>query len=163
MAANPSSNPFDLKTALRPNKLAGLWALTAGYRGAYLGATAGQAISALAKTGTYLLLREFVDRLLIGQVATQTLLLLALGFIALASVEGSFTFLSGRLAAYTAEGIARRLRNYLFDHIQRLTFTYHDKTADRRADPALHLGCGCPAPLLRRPGDRRRAHHPAVS
>ena len=53
---------------------------------------------------------------------------IALGFVALALVEGGFTFLSGRLAARTAEGIARRLRNYLFDHIQRLTFTYHDHT-----------------------------------
>jgi ATP-binding cassette subfamily B protein len=32
------------------------------------------------------------------------------------------------LAAYTAEGITRRLRNFLFDHIQRLSFTYHDNT-----------------------------------
>jgi ATP-binding cassette, subfamily B, bacterial len=42
-------------------------------------------------------------------------------------LKGGFTFLSGRLAAQTAEGIARRLRNYLYDHIQRLTFSYHDR------------------------------------
>jgi ATP-binding cassette subfamily B protein len=56
------------------------------------------------------------------------LLVVALGFVALALVEGGFTFLSGRLAAQTAEGVTRRLRIYLFDHIQRLTFTYHDHT-----------------------------------
>ncbi|MEO8394005.1 MAG: ABC transporter ATP-binding protein, partial [Chloroflexota bacterium] len=33
----------------------------------------------------------------------------------------------GKLSAQTAEGIALRLRNYLYDHLQRLTFTYHDK------------------------------------
>ena len=33
------------------------------------------------------------------------------------------------MAAHTAEGTVHRLRNYLFDHIQRLPFTYHDKTA----------------------------------
>jgi ATP-binding cassette subfamily B protein len=32
------------------------------------------------------------------------------------------------LAAETAEGISLRLRNYLYDHIQRLSFTYHDRT-----------------------------------
>ncbi len=48
--------------------------------------------------------------------------------ISLALLEGSSSFLSGRLAAHTAESTARRLRNYLFDHIQRLSFTYHDRT-----------------------------------
>jgi ATP-binding cassette subfamily B protein len=43
-------------------------------------------------------------------------------------VQGSFSFLSGRLAAYTAEGITRRLRDFLFDHIQRLSFSYHATT-----------------------------------
>jgi len=54
--------------------------------------------------------------------------LIALGFIGLALCEGSFTFMSGRLAALTSEGTTRRLRNYLFDPIQNLSFTYHAKT-----------------------------------
>jgi len=32
-----------------------------------------------------------------------------------------------RLAAQTAECVSRRLRNFLYDHIQRLTFSYHDR------------------------------------
>lgn len=128
MTANPAQNTFDLKATLRPNKLAGLWVLTRGFYRAYLGATTSQAIAALAKTGVYLLLRQFVDSLLGGQVDQRRLVEIALGFIFLASLEGVFSYLSGRLAAYTAEGVARRVRNYLFDHIQRLTFTYHDKT-----------------------------------
>ncbi|MCD6356758.1 MAG: ABC transporter ATP-binding protein, partial [Anaerolineaceae bacterium] len=35
---------------------------------------------------------------------------------------------SGFFAAKTAEGTVRRLRNYLFDHIQNLSFAYHAKT-----------------------------------
>jgi ATP-binding cassette subfamily B protein len=58
----------------------------------------------------------------------QTLILIALGFVFLAILEGSFSYFSGRLSAFTAESITRRLRNYLFDHIQRLDFSYHDKT-----------------------------------
>ena len=53
--------------------------------------------------------------------------LIGLGFILLATLEGLFTYFSGRLAAYTAEGVTLRLRNYLFDHIQRLSFAYHSK------------------------------------
>src|SRR4030095_3011108 len=43
-------------------------------------------------------------------------------------VEAAFSFLCGRLAAYTAEGITRRIRDFLFDHIQRLSFSYHATT-----------------------------------
>ena len=67
-----------------------------------------------------------MDKVL-GQAAKDWLLpLLGVGFVLLALVQGGFTFLSGKLSAQTAEGVARRLRNYLFDHIQRLSFTYHD-------------------------------------
>jgi ATP-binding cassette subfamily B protein len=48
--------------------------------------------------------------------------------VGLALVQGTFSFLSGRWAAQTAEGVTLRLRNYLYDHIQRLSFTYHDRT-----------------------------------
>jgi len=104
-----------------------------GYRMAYTGATIALAISALAKTCTYLLLRYFADTALgqaqaAGNEMEHTLIWIALGFIGLAAMEGGFGFISGRLAAFTAEGITRRLRNYLFDHLQRLTFAYHDKT-----------------------------------
>lgn len=126
MSAAPVSRTYDLKNALSQNRLQGLWRLMTGFRWPYLGATLSQAIAALAKTSTYLLLRYFVDNVL-GQAAFDKLLpSVALGFIGLAAVEGSFTYLTGRLAAFTAEGVARRLRDYMFDHIQRLTFSYHD-------------------------------------
>ncbi|MCK4800922.1 MAG: ABC transporter ATP-binding protein, partial [Anaerolineales bacterium] len=54
--------------------------------------------------------------------------LVALSFFGLAALQGLFTYYSGRLAAKTSEGITRRLRNFLFDHIQRLSFSYHDRT-----------------------------------
>ncbi|MEJ2600194.1 MAG: ABC transporter ATP-binding protein [Anaerolineales bacterium] len=126
MSATPIPQPYDLKNALSQNRVQGLWRLMTGFRWPYLGATVSQAIAALAKTSTYLLLRYFVDNVL-GQAASDKLLpLVALGFIGLAALEGSFTYLTGRLAAFTAEGVARRLRDYMFDHIQRLTFSYHD-------------------------------------
>ena len=124
---------FDLRAALHANRLVGLWRTMQGFRLAYFGATAALAVSALAKTCTFLLLGYFADQVLqrgvyFGGTLGATLGYIGLGFVALAAVEGSFAFLSGRLAAYTAEGITRRVRDFLFDHIQRLSFSYHSRT-----------------------------------
>ena len=98
-----------------------------GYRLVYLGAALSLGVAAVSKTGTYLLLRYFADNILGKPGNTQMLPWVALGFLVLAFFEGGFTYLSGRMAAYTAESIARRIRNYLFDHIQRLPFNYFDQ------------------------------------
>lgn len=119
------SSNFDIKSAISTNRLTGLWKLMTGYRLTYVTATLAQGCAALAKAATYFLLRYFVDTYLSGG-SSIALPLLAASFLGLAAIEGGFTFLSGSLAARTAEGITRRLRNYLFDHIQHLTFTYHD-------------------------------------
>jgi ATP-binding cassette, subfamily B, bacterial len=118
---------FDLKQAIAPNRVIGLWRMMSGFRLKYLGATISLGFGALAKTCTYLLLRFFVDNYFVSQTTSVSLLVIALGFVGLAFIEGSMTFLSGRWAAQTAEGITRRLRNYLFNHIQHLSFTYHSK------------------------------------
>jgi ATP-binding cassette subfamily B protein len=99
-----------------------------GFRGRYAGAMVSLALSTSAKAGTFFLIRYLVDEVLQRPDLSQRLPWVALGFILLALTEGAFTFLSGRLASGTAEGIALRLRNQLFDHIQRLSFGYHDRT-----------------------------------
>ncbi|MFH1524931.1 MAG: ABC transporter ATP-binding protein [Chloroflexota bacterium] len=125
---------FDFRKALSKSKLAGVWQMMTDYRLAYATANISLGVSALAKTATYLLLRNFADTILgttqpFAGTLTRTLILIAAGFIGLALFEGGFAFLSGRLAAFSAEGITRRMRNFLFDHIQRLSFAYHSKTA----------------------------------
>lgn len=119
---------YDLKNVITPSRLTGLWRMMSGFRWHYLGATLSLGVSATAKTLTYILLRYFVDNYFTPGPKPVPLPVVALGFIVLAAFEGSFSFLSGRLSAQTAEGIARRLRNYLFDHIQHLPFSYHRKT-----------------------------------
>jgi ATP-binding cassette subfamily B protein len=119
---------YDIKKAVSSNRLKSLWGFMAGFRLTYLGATLSLAVAALAKTGTFLLLRYFIDQYLGSGIHNISLPVIALGFIGLAAIEGTFSFASGRLAARTAEGIVRRLRNYLFDHIQHLSFTYHSQT-----------------------------------
>jgi ATP-binding cassette subfamily B protein len=118
----------DLHDILTPNRLRGLWRLMRGYRLIYVAASLSLGISALSRTGTYLLLQKLIDDVLPNKPASGTLLLFGLGFVGLAAVTGGFTFISGNLAARTAEGLARRLRNTLFDHIQHLPFRYHDAT-----------------------------------
>lgn len=119
---------YDLKNVVTPGRLTGLWRMMSGFRWHYLGATLSLGVSATAKTLTYILLRYFVDNYFTPGPKAVALPVIALGFIVLAAFEGGFSFLSGRLSAQTAEGITRRLRNYLFDHIQHLPFSYHRKT-----------------------------------
>ncbi len=128
MSAQAATSTFDLKATATDRRLAGLWRMMVGFRLIYLWATLSLGITALARTGTFLLLGSAVDNVLGRADRTGLLPLIALGFVALAVVQGVFSFLSGKLSAQTAEGIALRLRDYLFDQIQRLPFTYHDHT-----------------------------------
>ncbi|MGW8251188.1 MAG: ABC transporter ATP-binding protein [Anaerolineales bacterium] len=118
---------FDLEKTQAKHRLVGIWRMLKGYRVAYLAATISLGVAAVSKTGTYILLRYFSDNILGQNGQASRLPWIAFAFIGLALFEGIFTFFSGRLAAYTAEGISLRNRNFLFDHIQRLRFSYFDK------------------------------------
>jgi ATP-binding cassette subfamily B protein len=128
VAAASRPTALDLKDIATGSRLAGIWRLMRGYRLTYVWANLSLGVAAIARVGSYLLLGYFVDTVLGNEAAKDSLPLLALGFVLLAVVQGATTFVSGKLAAQTAEGVVRGLRNYLFDHIQRLTFSYHDQT-----------------------------------
>ncbi|MBP8864212.1 MAG: ABC transporter ATP-binding protein [Anaerolineae bacterium] len=117
---------FDLKQTVTRNRAVGLWRMMTGYRLIYLGALVSVALGATAHTATFLLLQYVVDEVLTQGQHLGQLPWLALGFVVLAAAEGLFSYLRGIWAARTSEGITLRLRNYLYDHIQRLSFTYHD-------------------------------------
>ncbi len=119
---------FDLRQAVAKNRLVGLWRLMTGFHWVYLGALISIALGAAARTFTYLLLQNIVDNVLTPGSDLGRLPLYALSFVGLAAFEGFFAYLRGIWSARTAEGVTLRLRNYLFDHIQRLSFTYHDHT-----------------------------------
>ncbi len=128
---NPET--FDFSSNLNANKLKGIWQMMKAYRIHYAGAASALALSTISKTLTYIMLRYFVDQVLTEKVyffdkLSITLLIIGLGFVGLAVFEGGLSYISGRLAAYTAEGITRQLRDFLYDHIQRLSFSYHAKT-----------------------------------
>jgi len=123
---------FDLSKTISKNRLLGLWRMMKGYRWFYFGATAALAVSTIARTQVYLVLRKFIDDVVVAGNYGRELVIIILSFIGLALLQGSFSFLSGLLASKTAEGITRRLRNYIFDHLQRLPYAYHaeSKTGD---------------------------------
>jgi ATP-binding cassette subfamily B protein len=123
-----SEHYLNLKPLLSDNRFIGLWRLMKGYEWTYLVATLSLGIGTLARTGTYIWLQYFIDEVLGHNPTTSELLRVGLIFVGLALVLGGFNFLSGVLTARTAEGVARRLRNFLYDHMQHLHFTYHDQT-----------------------------------
>ena len=98
-----------------------------GYKKIYLVAALCLGFAAAFRSATYLILGKFIDALIAKELASYYIPLIAISFFLLAALQGVFTYFSGRLAAKTSEGITRRLRNFLFDHIQRLSFSYHDK------------------------------------
>jgi ATP-binding cassette subfamily B protein len=128
MTWSRSETEYDLKNAISSNRLAGLWNLMTGFHWTYLVATISLAISAAARAVASFLVGYFIDTVITQDQAGRELRLVVIAFVALAVLEGGFSFLGGSLAALTAESVTRRLRNYLFDHIQRLTFTFHDHT-----------------------------------
>jgi ATP-binding cassette subfamily B protein len=123
-----SINPYydvDLKKTISKNRVIGLFRLMKGYHWAYLAATAALAIATVSRTWIYMVLRRFIDDVIIpGSYGTE-LILIILMFIGLSLSQGLFSFISGWLSSKSSESITRRLRNFIFDHLQRLPYAYH--------------------------------------
>jgi ATP-binding cassette subfamily B protein len=119
---------LDIQETISENKLLNLWKLMSGYRRIYIIAALSLGVSAAFRSGTYIILGRFIDALVGKADVGRYIPWVAASFFGLAVLQGVFTYISGRLAAKTSEGISRRLRNNLYDHIQRLSFSYHDQT-----------------------------------
>lgn len=128
----PAYPEYDLHSLISSNRIASLWRLMKGYQLHYLGATLFLGISSLARTGMYLFLGSFIDNILKAGLFGNELVIAALEFMGLIMLQALSSFMSSWLAALAAESSTRRLRDYLFDHIQRLSYAYHSeaKTGD---------------------------------
>ena len=122
-----AQNTQRIRNRIRGSASGGFWRLLEGYRLLFTGAVLSQAIAVGCETTGFFLLRYFIDGVIVKQVWTSPFYLIALGYIALALIRGIFSFFSGRGGSRTAEGIAREIREALYDHTQRLSFAYHDK------------------------------------
>ena len=120
------------KVLSNKNKLLSLWHLMRGYHFHYFVSTIFLALAAFARTGMYVYLGTFIDRMIKEKLTGQELTLSALTFGALIALQALSSFMSSWMANFTAENTTRRLRDYLFDHIQRLSYSYHSesKTGD---------------------------------
>jgi ATP-binding cassette subfamily B protein len=116
---------IDLSKTVSKNRLFGLWRLMRGYRWLYFIATASLAIATVARMEVTLVLSNFVDDVIIAGDYGTTFTFIILSFVGMALVQGIFSFLSGWMVSKSAESITRRLRNFLFDHLQRLPYAYH--------------------------------------
>ena len=125
--------PLDMPKVLsNKNKLLSLWHLMRGYHFHYFVSTIFLALAAFARTGMYVYLGTLIDRMIKEKLTGQELTLSALTFGALIALQALSSFMSSWMANFTAENTTRRLRDYLFDHIQRLSYSYHSesKTGD---------------------------------
>ncbi len=118
---------FDPHAAVSKNRLFGMWRLMTGYRVSYVAAALSTGAATFSQTATSLLLRHFIDVTLPG-TSVAAIVTVAAAFVGLAAFQGTFSFLTGTLAARTSEGTIRRLRDAFYDHVQKLPFSYHDKT-----------------------------------
>jgi len=71
-------------------------------------------------------IREIIDRCLVGQ-QYGLLPYFALAIVGITLVKGVFQFGQSYLSGYVAQRVVYDIRNRLFDHIQRLSFSYHDE------------------------------------
>ena len=81
---------FDLKEAISPNRLIGLWRLMRGFQLDYTFATLMQGLSAASKTATYLLLSYFVDNYFLASTGTYPVLEHCRGVCSLCRIAGVF-------------------------------------------------------------------------
>ena len=58
----------------------------------------------------------------------QAILIGAAVIVAVTALRSLFTYIQGVLAARVSQGVAYDLRNSLYDHIQSLSFSYHDRS-----------------------------------
>ncbi len=63
----------------------------------------------------------------IAEGRRQVVITLAAAIVAIATLQAVFTFLQGYLTARVSQGVAYDLRNDLYEKIQSLSFSYHDK------------------------------------
>ena len=133
---------------MKPQKkpLSAMFALIRENLGSFVGAMFSTVMIVLIGFVTPLMLGEIIDSVL-GTSPSQLpewllaplrqlggreyfinhLWVLAVALVALNIVSGVFTYLKGRLTAVASEIIAYKLRTDLYEHLQKLPFSYHAK------------------------------------
>ncbi len=130
----------------KPSRLATLWAFMKGFRTLYLGAILALLFAVLISYVRPLIIGATIDSVIGDQppgwpgwvtapierlggtsMLARNLWACGLAIVLLTAASGGFMYLKGRWAASAAEGIARRIRDRLYDQLQSLPLTFHDR------------------------------------
>ncbi len=126
------------------DKLRALWRILGGNRLLYSASIGAMAIATLFSFAGPLVIRATIDSIigskplaapawviaLVARVGgtsdlARNLWICGLALLALTIANGTFLYLRGRWSAVASENTARRLRDRLYDHLQRLPYDYH--------------------------------------
>ena len=127
LVGNYKEKQYNLKQAITTKKLQGLIRVMHGYVWKYLGATFAITIASMGSTAQYFLLQYFVDDYLTNRTAEFGLFTISISLVLLTLIRGIGSFFSGKWATETSEGVTKRLRDYLFNHLQHLPYAYHNE------------------------------------
>jgi len=92
--------------------------------------TIGAFISLLVSTSGNLIVPGLTQVVIDQGISARAMMVIvwgAVGIVVAAILSAVFSFLQGFLAAKASQGVAFDLRNALYLHIQRLSFSYHDR------------------------------------
>ncbi len=100
------------------------------YMKPHTGVLAGVILAALATTTVELappwIIRQSVDRFILGR-QPERIWWAAAGLLALSLVQGGIDFLRLYLTAFTGQRIVFEIRNAVFEHLSRLSFSFYDR------------------------------------
>ncbi|MBN2532917.1 MAG: ABC transporter ATP-binding protein [Spirochaetales bacterium] len=112
---------------LPDNSFKGYWKLSKGNRGTIIAAILCEGVMSVCFTAGFFIVRYFIDQVLLPGKWSFPVLYMAVAYILLNIFSGLAGFIAGRGGAKAAESIVYSIRNSVFDHIQKLSFTYHDR------------------------------------
>ena len=92
----------------------------------YIGALAAIAGEVAAESAGNLVIRHIIDRVYLENRGMTVVMLFTLLFGGLSLFRAVFSFLEGRGKSKVSETVAKDIRNQMYDHIQHLSFKYHD-------------------------------------
>lgn len=114
-------------SVVKQKKVQGLLSRARGQGWLFGGSLLFLAVAVALESGSKLIIRRVVDGVLAGPVALRVLLLWAGLYMGISLIQAFFGFLEGRTRALSAENIVREIRERLYDHLQMLSWTYHDQ------------------------------------
>ena len=103
-----------------------LFTLLKSYRWLYSASLLALGLTVTLEMGGFMVIRHVVDEILILGPGLTFLIFWAGVYLLLALIKGGLSYFHGRAKAHCAEKVTQNIRNGLYDHLQRLSFAYHD-------------------------------------